>query len=132
MTMSTTPATTRRPVEAGCGHDNPPFYRFCGRCGDPLQRTACVCGFVAAAIDAHCGGCGRALGAVEAVPPRAGLPVPDRGEAPADSRLDLSALAGDAAVTAGPHAGGRADGTSRTRLGQEDVRRLFASRKPRD
>ncbi len=45
----------------GCGSENRPERRFCGRCGEPLSAACASCGFANDPGDEFCGGCGRRL-----------------------------------------------------------------------
>ena len=44
-----------------CNHQNPIGYLFCATCGQSLDHTTCLCGFVCAAEALYCGRCGHSL-----------------------------------------------------------------------
>ena len=129
---------------AACGHSNPHGYRFCGRCGVALLQRACRCGFLAREGDVFCGGCGVPLAGpglpgvagekareVEAERTPAHRDADDGVDPTADPRLDLAWLARESPDYPSRDVGAPAAGVGRDKVAQEDVRRMFASRKPR-
>jgi predicted amidophosphoribosyltransferase len=50
---------------AGCGHENPEGFKFCGECGKPLaqERLCRSCGAANGLATRFCGQCGAALAA---------------------------------------------------------------------
>lgn len=60
-----------------CNFDSPPAMKFCGQCGEALQRACGACGAVSPATFNFCGGCGTSLTAAigtQAAPLRAPFP----------------------------------------------------------
>ena len=79
----------------GCGFDNPPGMRFCGRCGGPLNSGCPQCGFANPPGFAFCGQCATPL------PARA----PARDPVPPDRRRPVRVDLGAAVMPAsGPRA----------------------------
>ena len=113
----------------GCGRDNKPNRRYCGRCGHNLAPICKGCRFENDAADRFCGGCGERLGAsnggttVQPPPPRRTAPalavsfskVANDESLSADELAELLAPAEATEVVALP------DGA----IGQDDLDRLF-------
>ena len=51
-----------------CGASNPEAARFCGSCGEPLERTCPSCGSANPLANRFCGSCGTALVPVQERP----------------------------------------------------------------